>query len=154
MALKPDRQVVLEDISYFFDQVASRGGIAVQKTAGSGVAMDQSAQEAEYAANGSGKVPIGILFNDVVNLDLTRQHLNQHKDEVQKGSKCTLMRNGEVTTDMIDPGVTPSAGDSVYLGPSGLIRNSKLYGGTADVAIGKFVTTKDEDGFARVRVDL
>ena len=50
--------------------------------------------------------PVGLLLNDVVNLDLTRQHINYAKDEVQQGSKVLLLRVGTVTTDQISGSIT------------------------------------------------
>ena len=91
MALKTDRYEFQTDISYFMNEAAERGGMASLSTGGSGAAMDQGVNLATYASTGSGKVPLGILLNDMVNIDLTRQHLNQYKNEVQKGSKVTLL---------------------------------------------------------------
>ena len=85
MALKTDRSTLQTDISFFLNEAATRGGIACLSTGGSGAAMDQGAALDTYPANPSGKIPVGLLLNDMVNIDLTRQHLNQHKDEVQKG---------------------------------------------------------------------
>jgi len=87
MALKSDRSTLDVDISFFMNEAATRGGIASQSTGGSGAAMDQGEALVTYAALPSGKVPVGLLLNDMVNIDLTRQHLNQHKDEVQKGER-------------------------------------------------------------------
>ncbi len=52
------------------NEVATRGGIASLSTGGSGAAMDQGAALVTYAATASGKVPMGILLNDMVDLDL------------------------------------------------------------------------------------
>lgn len=92
MALKSDRSVLDTDISFFMNEAATRGGVASVSTGGSGAAMDQGEALVTYAALPSGAVPVGLLLNDMVNIDLTRQHLNQHKDEVQKGGKVTLLR--------------------------------------------------------------
>ena len=71
------------------NEVAERGGVVSLSTAGSGASLDNGNAVVTYAADPSGKVPLGLLINDMVNIDLTRQHLNQHKDEVQKGGKCS-----------------------------------------------------------------
>ena len=76
MALKGDRRELDTDVRHFMDEVASRGGIATLSTAGSGAAMDSSVQLVTYAAANSGAVPVGLLLTDMVDLDLTRQHLN------------------------------------------------------------------------------
>jgi hypothetical protein len=93
-------------------------------------------------------VPAGVLLNDVVNLDLTRQHINWHKDEVQVGGKVTLLRVGQVTTDLVDG--NPEAGDGAYVGPSGTISTTS----TNAVKIGTFLSGKDADGYAKVSVNI
>ena len=79
MALKQDRSTLATDISYFMNEVAERGGVVAHGTAGSGASMDNGSAVVTYAADASGTVPVGLLVNDMVNIDLTRQHLNQHK---------------------------------------------------------------------------
>lgn len=152
MALKPDRIELLTDISFFMNTTAERGGVVSVDTAtsGVGVSTDDANAVVQYAVLASGAKPVGVLLNDVVNYDLTRQHINWYKDEVQVGGKVTLLRNGQVTTNMIDPSATPGAGDEAYVGVSGLI-------GTASanaVKIGQFLSSKDTDGYAKVSVNL
>lgn len=148
MALKPDRIEHLTDISFFMNTTAERGGVASYVTVGTGVAMDDANAVVEYAAGASGSVPAGVLLNDVVDLDLTRQHINWHKDEVQKGGKVTLLRVGQVTTDKVTG--NPSAGSSAYVGVSGTISTTA----TNAVKIGTFLSAKDADGFAKVAVNI
>ena len=153
MALKSDRIELLTDISFFMNTTAERGGvagIAVGGTAGSGVSMDDANAVVAYVAAVSGTRPLGVLLNDVVNLDLTRQHINWHKDEVQVGGKVTLLRNGQVTTDRLVSGITPTAGTPAYVGASGLIGTSS----TNAVQIGTFLSGKDSDGYAKVSVNI
>ena len=153
MALKSDRNEVQTDISFFMNEVATRGGIASLSTGGSGAAMDQGAALVTYAATASGKVPMGILLNDMVNLDLTRQHINQHKDEVQKGGKVTILRKGYIVTNNIE-GADPAAGDSVYPAHSGNVSKTDIVGDGTVSAIGRFLSSKDEDGYAKVEINL
>ena len=150
MALKPDRIELLTDVSFFMNTTAERGGVVSVVTAGSGVAMDDANAVVEYAAAVSGK-PVGVLLNDVVDLDLTRQHINWYRDEVQKGGKVTLLRQGQVTTNRLVAGATPSAGVDAYVGPSGLIGTSNA---SNAVKIGQFLSAKDADGYAKVSVNL
>ena len=153
MALKPTRNIVADDISYFMTAVATRGGIACMSTVGSGDAMDDGASVVQYAANPSGNLPVGILMNDVVNLDLTRQKLNPYKDEVQVNSKVTLTTIGEVVTDMLVPGITIAVNDAAYMGHSGLLTNADLNFNQTPI-VGVFKSKKDEDGFVKVFVNL
>lgn len=152
MALKADRIELLTDISFFMNSVAERGGVvsAVSATTGVGVSMDDANAVVEYAATVSGSKPLGVLLNDVVNLDLTRQHINWHKDEVQVGGKVTVLRQGQVTTNMIVSTATPVAGSDAYVGVSGLIGTSS----TNSVKIGQFLSGKDSDGYAKVSVNI
>lgn len=151
MALLAHRKHVDSRIDFFMNETAERGGVVSFSTAGSGEANDQGGQLATYAASPSGKVPIGILMNDIVNLDLTRQHLNWYKDEVQKNSKVTIWEKGEVLTNMIQPGITVGAGDRAWLHASGYVANTGFLGGPV---VGKFMSTKDENGFAKLEVNL
>ena len=159
MALKADRYELQTDISFFYNAcTVTRGGVVVHGTAGSGAAMDQGVNLVEYkAAIAEGSVPVGILLNDVVNKDLTRTHLNQHKDEVQKGGKVTVLRKGYVVTNNIEG--TPSAGDIAYVHNNGNISNgaSIAVGSLAasgNLAIGRFMTSKDEDDYCKVEINL
>lgn len=152
MALKPDRVELLTDVSFFMNTVAERGGVASVNTAttGVGVSMDDGNAVVEYAAVASGAKPVGVLLNDVVDLDLTRQHINWHKDETQVGGKVTLLRQGQVTTNRLVAGITPNAGTDAYVGASGLIGTSS----TNAVKIGQFLSGKDTDGYAKVSVNI
>ena len=84
MALKADRYEESTDISFFYNEgTATVVALSFLMRLASGAAMDQGGNK-KYGTAG---VPVGILLNDVVNKDLTRTHLNQFKDEVQKISK-------------------------------------------------------------------
>lgn len=157
MALKSDRIEAYTDISYFCnDTTAERGVIAVHSTGGSGVAMDDSlAVVTTVIANPSGQLPAGLLLNDVVNLDLTRQHINWHKDEVQTGSKVTLLRQGQVTTNSVVSGVAPTIGQDAYFGVNGKLTNVSSAGATSSgVKVGRFLSVKDADGYIKVDINI
>jgi orotate phosphoribosyltransferase-like protein len=148
MALKSDRFELQTDISVFYNAgTATRGCVVVHDTAGSGAAMDQGVNLVKKHTAG---VPVGVLLNDVVNKDLTRTHLNQHKDEVQKGGKVTVLRKGYVVTDAIDTAQDPVAGSGAYAS-TGTAGNVGMVG---TYQVGRFLSTKDEDGYAKVEVNL
>lgn len=153
MALKGDRHEFKTDISFFCPSVTERGVVLIYGGTGSGVALDQTA--AVVSLPGTGVTlnlkPAGLLLNDMVTFDVTRQHINFYKDEMRVGGKCTLLKQGWVVTNMLATGITPVAGDTAYLAPNGLITNSNT--GTPP-AVGKFESAKDERGFARVSVNL
>ena len=164
MALKPDRVEHLTDLSFFMNETGERGKVVFYDTAqaGSGAAMDNSNQR---VINGTGDGPAGaahqsvylnkaagILLNDVVNLDLTRQHLNFHKDEVQLGSKVLLLKRGTVVTNAISG--TPAAaniGQPLYVTSDGF-----LGAATAGVGprVGRLLSIKDADGYCKVDIDV
>ena len=148
MALKPDRIEFLTDISNFMNSVAERGGVVSYVTGGVGASMDDGNAVVGYAVSSSGGVPAGILLNDVVNYDLTKQHINWMKDEMQVGGKVTLLKIGQVTTDKVEG--TPVVGNSAYVGPNGLVSTTS----TNSVKIGTFLSGKDSDGFAKLSVNL
>jgi len=163
MALKSDRFEFQTDVSFFMNEVAERGGVAVHatgivgaSTSPSGASMDSSLNVVTYAANPSGLVPVGILLNDMVNLDLTRQHINWHKNEIQKGGKVTILRKGYVVTNKIHATGTPIAGNYAYLADSGLISTSTraLALDSGAQPIGRFLSAKDGDGYAKVEINL
>ena len=149
MALKSDRFELQTDISFFYNAAATTRGCVVShaSTVGSGAAMDQGVNLCEKSTS---TVPLGILLNDVVNKDLTRTHLNQHKDEVQKGGKVTVLRKGYVVTNDIDTTQNPVAGSGAYAsgGTAGAIAMTGTY------QVGRWLSSKDEDGYAKVEVNL
>lgn len=159
MALKADRYEESTDISFFYNAgTATRGGVVVLDDQGlaSGAALDQGENLVRYSgvANDGSDRPIGILLNDVVNKDLTRTHLNQYKDEVQKGGKVTVLTRGWVVTNNITG--TPKAGDVAYA--STTAGEIATVAGTAaasgSYALGRFMSRKDADGYAKVYVNL
>jgi len=154
MALKSDRYELQTDISFFYNEgAATRGGVVVHDTAGSGAAMDQGVNLVKYAQVTAASRPVGLLLNDVVNKDLTRTHLNQSKDEVQKGGKVTVLRKGYVVTSNVTGSV--AAGDPAYCchATAGNLRNDSP-GSSGVLLVGRFLSSKDEDGYAKVEVNL
>jgi len=152
MALKPDVVAIEEDGFNFCDTVSERGGIMTIYTAGSGVSMDGARNVVAYDAWGSGKVPVGILMSPVVSKDLTHNWLIGSLDEVQVGGKVTLLTKGTVVTNFGYPGITITPGDPAYVAHSGYISNTRTNVGWARV--GTWKTSKDQNGYARLDVNL
>ena len=156
MALKGDRNYdELVDISFFMSNATGeRGCIVIHDTtvSGSGAAMDDANQLVMIPTGViSGKYPAGLLLNDVVNLDLTRQHINQHKDEVQLGGKVTLLRRGTVVTNSITSGQTPGPGQVAYADTDGKFTPT---GGSGKPIVGRFLSKMDADGYAKIDVNI
>jgi hypothetical protein len=151
MALKPDRIESYTDISFFMDTTGERGGVVVHTTSGSGVSMDDGSAVVSYPTGVvSGTKPAGLLLNDVVNLDLTRQHINWYRDEVQVGGKVTLLRQGQVTTNVVADGVSPAAGTDAYYDNLGRLTTTS----TNSTKVGRFLSSVDSDGYVKVDINI
>lgn len=162
MALKPDREYnEITDITNFWyasqATAIEKGGIASVVSQGSGAAIGvnivDEANIVDYDGSvGSSTVPKGILLQNVgLAMSATRDFVNFENGEIRPGDKCTLVRHGWVVTDMIVAGQTPAVGGTAYLGNSGLLATGAV---NSSVAVGKFETTKDANGFVRVFIDL
>ena len=149
MALRPDRQEIVTDISFFMNETAERGVIVTAATQGSGAAMDDSTAAVQIA-NGALEKPVGLLLNDVVNLDLTRQHINYAKDEVQQGGKVALLRVGTVVTDQISGSIT--MGDPAHFMSDGTLAAATA--SSTSAVVGRWLSKKDADGFAKVAINI
>jgi hypothetical protein len=166
MALKPDYFIGgTQYVDWYMNVTAEKGEFVCinNATSPSGAAMDQAEAVAfkhtTAGADGgaaSGVVrPLGFLMTDVVNIDLTRQHLNQYRDEVQIGSKVWILGNGSwVVTNAIRAGITPTIGQTAILAPSGQLTNVGSHGTSGAQAVGRFHSIKDENGYAKVLVDI
>jgi len=151
MALKPDRIESYTDISFFMDTTGERGGVVVHTTSGSGVSMDDGSAVVSYPTGVvSGTKPAGLLLNDVVNLDLTRQHINWYRDEVQVGGKVTLLRQGQVTTNVVATDVSPVAGTDAYYDGLGRLTTTS----TNSTKVGRFLSSVDSDGYVKVDINI
>ena len=158
MALKADRHEQTTDISFFYTAgTATRGGVVVLDAAlASGAAMDQGVNQVRYSQATATSVPVGILLNDVVDKDLTRTHLNFYKDEAQKGGKVTVMTEGWVVTNNID-NVTITPGQVAYASATtagNLTNVAATATASGNLAVGRFMSAKDTDGYAKVWVNL
>ena len=149
MALRPDRVEHLTDLSFFMNATAERGILVVHSAGGSGAAMDDS-NATVAAPSAYDDEPAGLLLNDVVNLDLTRQHINYHQDEVQQGGKVLLLRRGTVVTDQYSG--TPEAGEAAHFWMGGLLVAAS--DSTDSVQVGRFLSQPDADGFVKVEINI
>ena len=166
MALKPDFFLGgVQHVDWYMNVAGEKGEFVCinNATSPSGAGMDQSEAVAfkHLTAGGDGGVasgvvrPLGVLMTDVVSIDLTRQHINQYKDEVSIGSKVWILGNSNwVVTNAIRAGITPAIGDTAILAPSGQLTNVGSHGVSGAQAVGRFLSVKDENGYAKVLVDI
>ena len=158
MSLKPHREELNTDISYFYRSGdVTRGGIlSLDNQNASGTALDNAYNRVKYQTAGSGVVPVGLLLNDVVNKNLTRTHMNDYRDEVPLHGKVTVLRDGWVVTNNITG--DPNPGDTAYLDSTtpGNVASAadSGHGGDSKYKVGRFDTAKDVDGYARLYVSL
>ena len=156
MALKPLQDVVQYTTDRFMNETATAGVIVVSATgvAGSGQAMDSFSQLVTVAANPSGRFPAGVLLNNVVNKDLTQTSLSPLNGETQIGSKVTIARKGVLVTNALAAGSATGIlpGQPAYLGPTGTFSNTQLNSGYPRV--GTFDSRIDQDGYAKVQIDV
>ncbi len=159
MALRGDRVESKTEITFFMNETGERGNVLVFENDGSGSAMDDPSALVRVSHASSGLRPIGILMNDVVNKDLTREHLNQHKDEVQIGGKVTILTKGTIVSDRVDG--TPSGGQEAFYANNGSLTTTSPYisSDPDDTSflterLGRFLGGVDNDGFAKVEIDI
>lgn len=155
MALKPLRSEAYTEIGLFLNETAERGRVLVYDTSVSGLGnMDDAGSLVKVPTISSGnQAPAGMLMNDMVDLDLSRYNLNMHQDEVQKNGKVTLMKRGFCVTNCIVAGVNPIAGSGAYFTTSGELTMTQP-SNSANSLVGRFVSSKDEDGYARVEINI
>lgn len=154
MALKPDKQIDAYELGYFINEVATRGVIVSKSTAASGAQLDDADALVTVKAASSGALPIGVLLGDVVDIDLTRQPVNWHKQQLVKGDKAPIATKGWVVTNAV---VSATAGTQAVLASSGYVTN-RAVGNSHDEnlnpTVGRFRSDKDQNGYARLYVDL
>lgn len=169
MGLRGDRVIYEDRIDVYLNEAASRGLIVSKSTSASGVSLDNTAQLGTVLADPSGARPLGVLMGDFVDIDVTRQFLNTQKNESVKGSKAELATKGWIVTDNIEKG-TITGGEAAYVGQSGLFANETaietvngvLYGcavseesnATTFPMVGRFETSKDENGYAKITINI
>lgn len=151
MALRPDHNIISDDIRLFASTVAEKGQFFCYTSGGSGAMMDNSSATASVYLVPSGKIVAGLAYEDVVNIDPTRQHLNYYKNEVLLNSKVHLITRGYVTTNLIHG--TPTIGAEAYLSENGYVRTTSS-GTVASPRVGRFKSLKDEDGYATISIEI
>jgi hypothetical protein len=91
--------------------------------------------------------PIGIIMNDVVQIDLRHHHINHHKDEVQVGGKVTILQDGWIVAGSFDKPVQP--GEQIYYNTAGRLTTEPT-----GKPIGIAMSSSDADGFVKVKINL
>lgn len=147
MALGPNRQVFQTTVDYAVNAAAVRGGI---------LSYSATAGEAEYNTAGSGAAPLGILLDDVedLNFDLHPEYLQRNVVDI--GSVVGIANKGVFDTDAVVVGNAPAQGLPAYLHPDGEVSTVQLDDGVGNVSplVGTFRSSLDANGFVRLLLDL
>ena len=144
MALKGEREVLATNV-YFTATAAKdmeRGVVLVAN----GTAGDLGVLPEHPLTH----KPIGLLLDDVEDLDFTARPQVFVRNVVPRGSEITLLTKGRVKTNKIVSGVTVAAGEKAYLATLGEVTNVVGSG----LVVGHFESAKDADGYARLWVDI
>lgn len=151
MAIKNTDYSAERHITYFASGTFDDGACLIAATGTySGAALEHANRYAIAGASASGAIPLGISESKVVNYDLTRQKLNPfNPNEVQTGSKISIIKHGWVNTNFISGSPTPGA--NAYIHSGGYMSPTQL---TGYAQVGKFLTQKDGNGYATVQIDL
>ena len=155
MALRPDRLVIEADAySHKLNDVAAKGVVLCYATAGSGSVLGDTKGLAALKAAPSGFKVFGVLLNDFVDLDQTRYHLNDHKEEQDLGDMCNVLRKGWVYTNKYTG--APTEGSIAYLTANGEVTPtlSTTGGLVATPKVGVFGGVPAEDGYVKLEVNL
>jgi hypothetical protein len=119
MALRPFRQILATSNEFVGNAAMERGGVVSVASGNVG----------SYATEASGAVPLGILLNDIEDLNYFTGREQLYRSAHDIGSVLAIATEGEVETDMLDPAVTGtiSAGDPAFLSSSGWITTRKQF---------------------------
>lgn len=147
MALGPNRQVFQTTVDYAVNAAAVRGGI---------LSYSATAGEAEYNTAGSGAAPLGILLDDVEDLNFDRHPEYLQRNVVDIGSVVGIANKGVFDTDAVVTGNLPAQGLDAYLHPGGEVSTVQLDDGVGNTSpkVGTFRSSLDANGFVRLLLDL
>jgi len=149
MAMAPSRAPLEDTVRYSLNEAAERGLIC------STIPGTTTAGEVTVTAVPTGLVvlPIGILLDDIedMNYDRHGEYLNRNVSDI--GSLVGIATKGVYETDRING--TPVQGNPAYLYTDGYISATRLTDGvTPAPRVGYFMSGKNANGFAAVKIDL
>ncbi len=132
MALRSSREVFSLNNDFITLNTSERGGILSVGSA-SGITI------LEYAVDPSGKVPLGLQYNDVEFLDRSREFDPQRLRETEVPFGIVgAATNGIFETNWLHRVGTICPGDKAYMGPSGTFTNdASLSGFQVGVFVGQ-----------------
>lgn len=149
MALSPSRQIFQTNVDYSLNEVAERGKICaiLPGTTPNGEVT------ASVVPTGVGVQPIGLLLDDVEDLNFDRHGEYLQRNVVDVGSVVGLAHECEIETDQITG--SPVAGNPAYLNVNGTVSPTQLTDGNNPAPlVGKFLSAPNANGFAKLRIDI
>lgn len=150
MGLKADREVLTTNVNWRITTgVSAERGCILVATATAGVCDKGPASLTGKVLTGLAR-PIGLLLDDVEDLDYTTRPQILCRNVVPRGSEVSVLTKGRVKTNMMHGAAAPSGGRAAYLTSSGLVHTTAGSG----IKIGFFESTKDADGYADLFVDF
>lgn len=151
MALAPSRQDHHQTIRYALNQVAERG-VVVSILPGTTAAGEVTVSA---APTGVGLRAVGILLDDVEDLNYDRHGEYRQRNVVDEGSVVGVSYEGDFETDRLS-GPAPVAGQAAYLGANGTLTTVQADDGLGNLApeLGWFMSAPNANGFAAVHIDL
>jgi len=144
MALAPSRQDLHQNVRYALNEVAERGKIVclVPGTTAPGEVTAQA------VPTGLGVQPVGVLLDDVEDLNYDRHGEYRQRNVSDVGSVVGIGTHGDYETDQLS-GTAPVAGNPAYLGTNGTVTPD-----TGGPRVGFFLSGVNANGFAVVHIDL
>lgn len=151
MALAPRRQQIWTEVHFALNEVAARGKI---------ICIDGGTTAAGEVtglatATGLNVHPVGILLDDVEDMNYDRHGEFLQRNVSDVGSVVGIGAKGDYETDLIVG--TPVAGAPAYLGASGYVSANLLLDGTTgknSPQVGVFRSVLNANGFCLVHIDL
>lgn len=148
MALAPGRQVRATNIDYALNAVTERG-VIVGKLPGTTAV----GEVAVVSPTGTNVQAIGILLDDVEDMNYDRHGEFLQRNVVDVGSIVGLADEGEFWTDRITG--SPVEGNKAYLSTNGTVSPAQLTDGiTSAPQVGIFLSAPNANGFAKIRLDI
>lgn len=150
MALKADREILQTNIRYKMTaSVSAERGVILVATSTDGTVNKGPSTLTGNVSNGNAR-PVGLLLDDVEDLDYTTRPQIWVRNVVPQGSEVSVLTKGRVKTNMIKNTDTPAQGQKAYLTGSGLVSTTAGSG----IEVGFFESSKDADGYADLYVDI
>ena len=146
MALAPSRNPLEDTVRYALNEVAERGLLCC-------ISATEGEVTVAAVPTGVGVWPVGLLLDDVEDMNYDRHGEYLNRNVVDVGSLVGIATKGVYETDRITG--TPTQGAAAYLHSNGYISATRLTDGiTPAPQVGYFMSAQNANNFAAVKIDL